>query len=255
MNLLGSYVRLLLPPCRRSVALDFTLRRGFSPPPSLLQLPHFLLSLISHHPNLPHVETLLPTIQRNSLCPYADYKAYQDLALVFLWLSFSSISLSCCSSHNGLFAVLWTQHSTLPPPGLCTSDFFFFCLDLAFSRSLCDSLSHLLSSLFPCFLWDVPYTLFITLSPTISLATFIFLISNLSFETPNISFIYIVYSLPLHTPLEYNFHKDGTFLNSFLFSVWFCFIIALSSQCREKTGTYRVSLNVGWMNGMQARRN
>lgn len=132
---------------------------------------------------------------------------------------------------------------------------FFFCLDLAFSRSLCDSLSHFLSSLSQCFLWDVPYTLFITLAPTISLATFILLISNLSLETPNSSFIYTVYSLPLHTPLEYNFHKDRTFLNSFLFSVWFCFIIALSSQCREKTGTYRVSLNVGWMNGMQGRRN
>lgn len=125
MNLLGSYVRLLLPRCRRSVALNFTLRRGFSPPPSLLHLPHFLLSLISHHPNLPHVETLLPTIQRNSPCPYADCKAHQDLALVLLWLSFSSIPLSCCSSHSGLFAVLWTRHSTLPPPGLCTSDFFF----------------------------------------------------------------------------------------------------------------------------------
>lgn len=132
---------------------------------------------------------------------------------------------------------------------------FFSCLDLAFSRSLCDSLSHFLSSLSQCFLWDVPYTLFITLAPTISLATFILLISDLSLETPNSSFIYTVYSLPLHTPLEYNFHKDRTFLNSFLFSVCFCLIIALSSQCREKTGTYRVSLNVGWMNGMQGRRN
>ena len=88
--------------------------------------------------------------------------------------------------------------------------FFFSCLDLAFFKSLGISLSHLLSSLFPCVLWDAPYTLLKNphLSFTISSLLSFF---SFKFVTWSTKYLYIVlftyFIVCPHTPLEYSFCK------------------------------------------------
>ena len=159
-----------------------------------------------------HVRTLCPRRPtpacRNSP-PYAAGKAQQDQAWVLVGLSLPLPlpSHAAAATLVSLLSLHLAWHTATSGP---LHFFFFSCLDLAFFKSLGISLSHLLSSLFPCVLWDAPYTLLKNphLSFTISSLLSFF---SFKFVTWSTKYLYIVlftyFIVCPHTPLEYSFCK------------------------------------------------
>ena len=127
--------------------------------PHLFSIFHFSFSPSSVlTPICLHVGTLCsrrPTPACRNSPPYAASKAQQDQASVLVGLSLPLPlpSHAAAATLVSLLSLHLAWHTSTSGPSHFFFFFFFFsCLDLAFFKSLGDSLSHLLSSLFPCVL-------------------------------------------------------------------------------------------------------
>lgn len=168
LKLLGWHARLYSSPfCSRSFVLWLTLRRGSGCTP--------LSPTSSVFPSLPR-QSAFQTAWVSKLC-FRSHTVTKSLQ----WLQSSSRSSFCpfttftpplpSLSHTAsatLASSLFLEHDTKHFQPRAFALLIIFCLDLSPSRSLCDSLSHLLYSLLKCYFWDIPYTLYETLSYHIS---------------------------------------------------------------------------------------